>query len=98
MTTRAALIALLLAPTIAAAQSPPTTNVAQRPAVECAPRGGLPNVVAKIRAGGTVRVAYLGGSITAAKGWRVLSREWLAAQYPQARFEEINAAIPGTGA
>jgi hypothetical protein len=65
---------------------------------ECRARGGLPNVMAKLEAGGEVRVAYLGGSITDAEGWRVLSRQWLAAKYPKARVTEIRATIPGTGA
>lgn len=65
---------------------------------ECHPRGGWPNVLAKLQAGGEVRIAYLGGSITAADGWRVLSRDWLATQYPKARVTGIDAAISGTGA
>ncbi|WP_372898177.1 GDSL-type esterase/lipase family protein, partial [Stieleria sp.] len=40
---------------------------------------------------------YLGGSITAAPGWRVQSREWLQEQYPDATVNEIHAAIGGTG-
>ncbi|WP_419581518.1 GDSL-type esterase/lipase family protein [Stieleria magnilauensis] len=68
-----------------------------RDAVECHPRQGLPNFIAKVRAGETVRVAYLGGSITAAPGWRVQSQEWLQQQYPDATVNEIHAAIGGTG-
>lgn len=68
-----------------------------RDAVECLPRTGLPNFRAKIEANQLVKVAYLGGSITAAPGWRVQSREWFAQQFPQGKFEEINAAIGGTG-
>lgn len=68
-----------------------------RDAVECTPRGGLPNFKAKVEAGETVRIGYLGGSITAASGWRIQSREWLASTYPDATFEEIHAAIGGTG-
>jgi len=68
-----------------------------REAVECHPRAGLPNFRGKVEAGKAVKVAYLGGSITAAPGWRVQSREWLTRQYPQAQFEEIHAAIGGTG-
>ncbi len=68
-----------------------------RDAVECHPRGGLPNTFAKIQAGETLKVGYLGGSITAAAGWRIQSREWLAQTYPDASFEEIHAAIGGTG-
>lgn len=68
-----------------------------REAVECHPRGGLPNFRSKIDAGETVRIAYLGGSITAAPGWRVQSREWFQTRYPDAKFEEIDATIGGTG-
>jgi lysophospholipase L1-like esterase len=66
-------------------------------AVECRPRGGLPNFFAKAKAGGDVRVAYLGGSITAAPGWRVFSLDRLKKDFPNARFSEVNAAIGGTG-
>lgn len=68
-----------------------------REAVECHPRSGLPNFRAKVEADKTVKIAYLGGSITAAPGWRVQSREWFAQLYPHAKFEEIDAAIGGTG-
>lgn len=45
----------------------------------------------------TVRVAYLGGSITAQPGWRVYSLNWFKENYPDTKFVEINAAIGGTG-
>ena len=66
-------------------------------AVECRPRGGLPHFFAKAKQGGELRVAYLGGSITAAPGWRVQSLAWLKERFPQVSFSEINAAIGGTG-
>jgi len=50
-----------------------------------------------LKAGGEVRVAYFGGSITAADGWRPGSLERLRARYPQAEINEINATIGGTG-
>lgn len=66
--------------------------------VECRARDGLPNVLAKLRAGKTVRIAYLGGSITHGNpGWRTMTRDWFAARFPNARVEEIVAAICGTG-
>ncbi len=65
--------------------------------LECRPRLGLPNVLAKLRAGKSVRVAYFGGSITQAEGWRVQTHEWLAAQFPGAKLEMIHAALGGTG-
>jgi lysophospholipase L1-like esterase len=61
------------------------------------PRDGLGNVLAKLQAGGEVKLAYLGGSITAAAGWRVQTRAWFADQFPNAQVREINAAIGGTG-
>jgi hypothetical protein len=64
---------------------------------ECAARGGLPNFFAKLGRGETVRIAYLGGSITAQDGWRVKSLKWFQQQYPAAKISEINAAIGGTG-
>ena len=68
-----------------------------RAAVECAPRGGWPNFVARAKAGERLNVAYLGGSITAQPGWRVKSLAWLKTMFPQATLTEINAAIGGTG-
>ena len=81
-------------PAQSAAAPVPATSV---PAVELQPRGGLPNFFAKAKEGGEVRVAYFGGSITAAPGWRVKSLAGLRERFPQATFVEINAAIGGTG-
>jgi lysophospholipase L1-like esterase len=100
-----AVLVILLGTGAAAADLPPLTLARYsrdfpeqtRPAVECTPRGGLPTFFAKAKAGGEVRVAYLGGSITAAPGWRVGSLEWLKRRFPQAMYREINAAIGGTG-
>jgi hypothetical protein len=64
---------------------------------ECAVRSGLPNFAAKLKAGKNIKIGYLGGSITAQGGWRVLSRKWFQEQYPDAKVSEINAAIGGTG-
>jgi pimeloyl-ACP methyl ester carboxylesterase len=61
------------------------------------PRGGLGNVLEKLKQGKPVKIAYLGGSITAASGWRIKSREWFSQEYPHAQVEEIHAAIGGTG-
>lgn len=60
-------------------------------------RKGLPNFFSKAMRGDSIKVAYLGGSITAQKGWRVYSLNWLKQQFPKAAFSEINAAIGGTG-
>ena len=44
-----------------------------------------------------MKVAYLGGSITAQNGWRLYSLDWFKLLFPKAIFSEINAAIGGTG-
>jgi lysophospholipase L1-like esterase len=69
----------------------------QVPAELCRPRGGLGNVLGKLRAGQEVRVAYLGGSITAQNGWRPKTLAWFGSTFPKAKVVEINAAIGGTG-
>lgn len=66
-------------------------------AEEFRPRSGLPNFFAKIDAGQPVRIAYFGGSITYAGGWRLKTLSWFREQFPQAAFSEINSSIPGTG-
>jgi len=68
-----------------------------RDAVEYSVRGGLPNLTAKLKADGAVRIAYLGGSITAQPGWRPKTLAWFKGQFPAAQITEINAAIGGTG-
>lgn len=68
-----------------------------RNAAECTPRAGLPNFFAKCEAGGTVKAAYFGGSITCQPGWRVQSLEFLRKRYPQTKFEEVFASVGGTG-
>ncbi len=106
----ALLAGLWIVPDLAAARKPTTPPVVTPPKtpaaakevpdemIECRGRGGLPNFFKKLDAGGEVRIAYLGGSITEAEGWRVLTREWFQKQYPNAKISEINAAISGTGA
>lgn len=61
------------------------------------PRQGLGNFFAKLHKGGPVKIGYLGGSITAANGWRVKTRDWFAIENPNSVVSEINAAIGGTG-
>jgi lysophospholipase L1-like esterase len=67
------------------------------PLIECAPRGGLPNFFNKVVNHQTVRIAYLGGSITAQEGWRPKTLNWFRQEYGQSNIIEINAAIGGTG-
>src|SRR5256885_15342989 len=67
------------------------------PAVECRERSGLPNIFSQLKAGAQVRIAYLGGSITAQDGWRPKTLNWFRQQFPNARVSEINAEVGGTG-
>ena len=72
-------------------------HAADAAVTECLPRSGLPNVFLRLERGETVRIAYLGGSITAQEGWRPQSLQWFRQQFPAATVREINAAIGGTG-
>lgn len=85
--------ALLCAVQLVAAPYNHDVNVAE----ECRMRDGLPNFFAKLKAGKPVRIAYLGGSITAAQGWRPKTLAWFRARYPKPEVIEINSAISGTG-
>ncbi len=58
---------------------------------------GLGNFVAKLLAGEPVKNRLPRRLDHRSPGWRVKTREWFAAQYPQAKVEEIHAAIGGTG-
>jgi len=64
-------------------------------------RNGLPNVAAKLKAGGPVNVVFLGGSITVGgaspKGYVTYVKEWLKTHYPDAKINVINSGISGTG-
>ncbi|NOY82144.1 MAG: hypothetical protein GXP31_14195 [Kiritimatiellaeota bacterium] len=65
-----------------------------RPARPFAVRGGLPNLAARLRRPGeTVRVAYFGGGIHPASGWRAQVLGWLRSRYPGTKFEAIDAGI-----
>jgi len=60
-------------------------------------RDGLPNVLEKLKGDGEVRIAYFGGSITAANGWRPKTLKWFQKTWPGAKVSQIHAAIGGTG-
>jgi len=66
---------------------------------ELIPRSGLPHVFSKARWDeGPVRVAFLGGSVTAkADCWRPQVMELLRSLYPSVEWAEINASLGGTG-
>jgi len=75
-------------PLIVSAENSPLRN-----AVECTPRGGLPNFIAKLEKGESVKIVYFGGSITEQSGWRVQSLAYFQKMYPMAKLSEVNAAI-----
>ena len=66
-------------------------------AEELRAREGVPNFFAKLNRGGDVRIAYLGGSITKAEGWRVKTLAHFRSANTKANIIEINAAVSGTG-
>lgn len=57
----------------------------------------LGRVFSKLKAGEEVAIAYFGGSITAAPGYRVKTFQWFKETFPNAKLREIHAAIGGTG-
>ena len=60
-------------------------------------RGGLNQCREKFEREKTGRVAFLGGSITAAPGWRDQVCEDLKRRFPETKFDFINAGIPSLG-
>lgn len=60
-------------------------------------RDGWPHARARAGAEHELRVAFLGGSITAADGWRTLTMTRLRELLPNTKLTEINAGLPGTG-
>lgn len=60
-------------------------------------RDGIPHFLSKIKNKEDVKVAYFGGSITAADGWRVQTLAAFNEKWSDSKFSEINAAIGGTG-
>lgn len=65
---------------------------------ELAERKGLPWIAFKLGSPGSMKIAYLGGSITAAEnGWRSKVTLWFQQNFPRTTFQEINAGFSGTG-
>ncbi len=60
-------------------------------------RGGLTNCRSQFEREKTGRVAFLGGSITAAPGWRDQVCDDLKRRFPDTKFDFINAGIPSLG-
>jgi lysophospholipase L1-like esterase len=68
-----------------------------QPAQKIVSRDGIGHFLQKLDAKQDVTIAYLGGSITAANGWRVKTSDWFRKIYPESKITEIHAAIGGTG-
>ncbi|MGB8167210.1 MAG: SGNH/GDSL hydrolase family protein [Chthoniobacteraceae bacterium] len=66
-------------------------------AEEAPPTRTLGRVFEKLKAGQPTTVAYFGGSITAAPGYRVKTLKWFVDSFPKAKVTEVHAAIGGTG-
>lgn len=89
--------ALVLLSLLATCVSASVPEFQQQPCRLAVKRDGLPNALAKLRRGGPVTVAYIGGSVTQMSGWRDQTFEWLKRAYPQAQLTQVDAAIGGTG-
>ena len=59
-------------------------------------RRGLGHLGRKLMLGKPVTIAYIGGSITSAPGYRVQTTDWFRKQFPQSQITEVDAAIGGT--
>lgn len=87
------LLRLLALAVVAVAGWTSPAGAAETPALHI--RHGLPKVASRPAA---LRVAYLGGSITAAPGgWRSLTTDRLRIRFPDTEIVEIAAGLPGTG-
>lgn len=90
------ILALLITTHTAALQPAPQTAAARR---------NIGLFFDKLRAGKTVSVAYLGGSVSQGVGasdanktsYRALVNAWLHSRYPKSRINELNATVAGTG-
>lgn len=60
-------------------------------------RDNLQNARSVFETGKSARVAFLGGSITANRGWRDSICSYLEHRFPQTDFDFINAGIPSMG-
>ena len=59
-------------------------------------REALPNFNIKISSKKDIRVAFIGGSITTASGYRTLTSDWLSETYGD-KFTFLDAGVGGTG-
>jgi len=71
-------------------------DMGQNPDQCFAVRGDLTSSRIKIEREKKARVAFLGGSITEANGWRVFTQELLKKRYPDTAFDFVDAGISST--
>lgn len=65
---------------------------------ECIVRNGLPHTLNLLQSGKSVKIAYIGGSITQGEnGYRQQSAKFITRQYPKASVRFLNAGVSGTG-
>lgn len=65
---------------------------------ECNVRNGMPNLFAKLNAGKSVSIGYIGGSITqGVYCYRTQSAKYIASQFPKVNIQWMNAGVSGTG-
>jgi hypothetical protein len=90
-----------LVPLLAASNASSRTEDAGRRSLirECTPRNGWSTVFSKVQwEESPVRVAFLGGSVTAKPDcWRPQVLELFRQRYPSVDWTEIDAAVGGTG-
>lgn len=60
-------------------------------------RGGLRHSQNVFEKGGAARVAFIGGSITEANGWRQMIYKQLAVRFPKTQFHYVAAGMSSTG-
>lgn len=80
-----------------------TALVAAKPQTDVQPvnpiqvRGGLPHVFEKLKKHKPLVIAYLGGSITEAPGYRIQTESYFKSAYPKSEITAVNAGVGGTG-
>lgn len=92
-------------PDAAQREADTSTGVARRYDPEKLPRGheyfelrdGLANSRLKFERERRGRIAFLGGSITAAAGWRDQVSDYFRQRFPQTEFEFVNAGVSSLG-
>ncbi|PYI56231.1 SGNH/GDSL hydrolase family protein [Paenibacillus flagellatus] len=81
-----------------------TVNPNEKQSADYALRSGMRRFAGKLKPGGAVTVAFLGGSVTAGAGssdgektsYRALTCDYLRRRFPETSFAFVNAAIGGT--